>query len=1430
MRLILWLANLIIALHPSSLVYAQNPAPLSYWAFNEGAGTTAADSAGTNPATLLNGTGWIQNAVKGAAIRLDGQNDYAGAGSFNVSGSAITIMAWVNADTHTHLPTQDARIISKARGIQEQEHIFMLSTIANSGAASLRFRLKTGTDINNNTTTLIANRTIPAGQWVHAAAVYDGSMMRLYQNGELIGSTSKTGTITQSNDQVWIGGNPPLATDRPFAGSIDEMYIFNQALTTQQIYDIAGLASPPPSPIPTPTPTGSGAAEPFSTVTVNSGDRGRTAIGDINNDGFNDIVVHEWGDNRGQTANGSLTWYQYPNWTQHKIQNENRNYFGDEVLVVDLDGDGDNDIIVPRGNDNSAQVWWYENTGNGSSWVERQIGSTQTGTEVKDIRVADMDNDGKLDVISRTRSTFTIYYQNSPTSWQETIHPNAYKSGMTSEREGMTVGDIDGDGKIDVILNGYWRANPGIRTTDSTKWPGYDIDPIWYNQNNGSWQDNAVMAAVGDINKNGRLEVVFSHSERKGYPVTIYSSSNPKGGASAWTKQQLGVVDYAETLQVYDFDGNGWLDVMSATLASDTTHGIYIFYNQNMTFSRHTVASLPAYKAAVGDIDNDGDWDITSSHTWEQSPIRLFRNNLNPPESHPLTSWKRTQVATLANNALFIYAADLNGDGKKDLVSGDGWWQQESSIHAWKVKQTLPPPFNNVLLVTDIDNDGDLDLFGSQGVGSPPNNNKLVWAENNGTGSFTVRTNINTSGNGDFPQGVTRIGQHIYISWHNGGGGVQEVTIPSDPKNQTWTSTFISTTTQAEALSAGDINRDGKIDLLLGNIWLEKTSTGWTPHTLGSVPTGTEPDRNALADINNNGRLDAVVSLENGTEVYWFAAPSDPKTTWTRNLIGNVPGQGFSMDTADIDQDGDIDVVLGEHRGSSDNRVIIFENIDNGASWKQHVIDRGHTTEIDHHVGTQLVDLDNDGDFDLISLGWYNKKIWIYENTFNLSGIPTPTPPASVIDNSPWWDSRWPHRMKFTVNPNGTSRYHHIIDIPVSFSINDIDDTSMRLVEVGKTGEIVDISVPYQFNFDPGSYTSGRLVLTLTQTTSANQNRYYYLYAGTKNLALPSYSYSPKLTVSSITDQGFDSFEIKTKSGYTYVYHKTGGGFSKLLSPEGKDWISYKHISGSEASGWYRGIPNAGYPEDVLHPGRTGANTYLTHQGPLRVAIHSEVQGYHARWDIFNHRATMTMLSAPHSYWIQYEGTPGGKTEEGNTVLLSNGQQLDGTQTYAQDMPGEEWAIFGSAADSHRLFFAHHEEDNEPERFWYMKGPSNNPEGMFVFAFGRDGGVGTKLSGIHRVSLGFFNSTQITDGSGYVRSHYKAVAISQGSLQTFDKTIPLACIADVNQDKTVDFLDLSIVTSFFNSLIELFADLNNNGRIDIFDFNMIVSKFGSTCI
>jgi hypothetical protein len=112
----------------------------------------------------------------------------------------------------------------------------MVSTVQVGSKTRLRFRLKT----NGKTHTLIATKgNLNKGKWVHFAAVYNGSNMQLWQNGKIVGSRKKSGSISGGKAKVWIGGSPVKPSSRPWKGRIDEVKVYNSALSKYQIVKLS---------------------------------------------------------------------------------------------------------------------------------------------------------------------------------------------------------------------------------------------------------------------------------------------------------------------------------------------------------------------------------------------------------------------------------------------------------------------------------------------------------------------------------------------------------------------------------------------------------------------------------------------------------------------------------------------------------------------------------------------------------------------------------------------------------------------------------------------------------------------------------------------------------------------------------------------------------------------------------------------------------------------------------------------------------------------------------------------------------------------------------------------------------------------------------------------------------------------------------------
>lgn len=207
---------------------------VAHWPFDEGGGLTAYDVTGQAVDGILSSSSSrTLGRVGSGSAYFNGVEDHITLGNYDIPATdALTISAWFNTYDAQDCSTNDCRIISKAFDDANQAHYWMLSLI---DGRHPRFRLRT----DGNTDVYISNATVSSNIWYHYAAVYDGATVTLYLDGVNIGSWPKTGTIDMSTTtEVQIGNNPPTYYG-VFEGSIDDIRIYNVALTPEEIATLA---------------------------------------------------------------------------------------------------------------------------------------------------------------------------------------------------------------------------------------------------------------------------------------------------------------------------------------------------------------------------------------------------------------------------------------------------------------------------------------------------------------------------------------------------------------------------------------------------------------------------------------------------------------------------------------------------------------------------------------------------------------------------------------------------------------------------------------------------------------------------------------------------------------------------------------------------------------------------------------------------------------------------------------------------------------------------------------------------------------------------------------------------------------------------------------------------------------------------------------
>ena len=354
-------------------------------------------------------------------------------------------------------------------------------------------------------------------------------------------------------------------------------------------------------------------------------------------------------------------------------------------------------------------------------------------------------------------------------------------------------------------------------------------------------------------------------------------------------------------------------------------------------WNRHTIddSSEGADGVRMADVNGDGLLDITTG--WEEGGrVRVY---LNPGPEKAKERWPAVTVVQVASpeDAAF---ADLDGDGRWDVISSTEGRNQTVYIHwapadpaayldesAWTT-QALPASRGLTrwmfALPADIDGKHGVDFF----AGSKDPNGVIGW-------------------------------------WQ----------APEDPRRvEDWVWHPLYTAGWIMSLIPRDMDGDGDEDLVAtdrygprhGIVWLEnpgarKAADKWPEHRIGPVAQE-EVLFMRVADLNGDGREDVITTVRTGPLVIYTAGK---KGDWRREEVPrpDYVGNGKAVAAGDLDLDGDMDLALTYGKAFDGKLGAIWLEQD-GGGWREHDVAGPEGIKFDR---IELVDLDDDGDLDLIT-------------------------------------------------------------------------------------------------------------------------------------------------------------------------------------------------------------------------------------------------------------------------------------------------------------------------------------------------------------------------------------------------------------------------------------------------------------------------------
>ena len=759
------------------------------------------------------------------------------------------------------------------------------------------------------------------------------------------------------------------------------------------------------------------------------------AAADLDGDGDGDVVVSSWSDNQ-------IAWYENLDGSgRFGLKRVISDSVPNAIFVTgtDLDGDGDTDVLSLA--ETKGEMAWFENLdGNGSFGPIRVIGDSvvqcipcdtdgdgdrdivtlftnsglglfvnleitgrfgRAGTIrdslgfVSHIDATDMDGDGDPDILVGNKA-------GTDTSWMwfETLHraagfrrhavPTAVFRQIEPEESRICAADVDGDGDQDVILASYYHEGDK---------PREDFGLCWFENCDGRGEfgpPQVITKEIGDV-----LAVHPTDVDGDGDPDLVTATEE---WLISWWENRNGEISVRHTIRQklvlprsvcsFDLDGDGDPDVLSATWLDDKVAWYENEDGLGGFGGQRPVSGTSAWIESVcpADLDGDGDQDVLSGAAYVS-----WNENLDGRG----TFGTQRVIGDHGFGPVRVLAGDFDGNGTLDVLSaseGDqslAWYRNEDGNGSFGYPRIISTGMDGPpsVFAADLDGDADLDVLSAEMV-----DDRIVWFRNEGGGNFGP-----------------------------------EVVIDAEADDPT-------------CVCAADLDGDLDLDVLSSSS--DNDRIAWRENLDGKGVFGPERIISieedyarsvCAADIDGDGDMDALSASWWDDTVAWHENLDGQGSFGNRRVVSSQAEKSSSASACDVDNDGDLDVLSVSE---ADYTIGWFENLDgNGAFGNRQTI----TSDAMGAHSAATADLDGDGDPDLLTTSVFNANVAWHQNLTVETGTERENPDVpgrcELFQNYP-----------NPFNPATAIRYSLQESADVTLAIFNSSGQRVRILDCGEQG------------------------------------------------------------------------------------------------------------------------------------------------------------------------------------------------------------------------------------------------------------------------------------------------------------------------------------------------------------------------------------------